>query len=118
MIYLEIVVTLALVALIFISLKISILVNLLRDLYIQLKPSAETLATVDTQCGNETFADKVLLKIHGLERQQFTLKQINETLNEINDFNQLSPMQKVRINSLKDLSEKLRGSSPPPSTAT
>lgn len=118
MTYLGIVVTLTLVVLIFMALQISTLVSLLRALYIEMKPSVEALATAETQCGNDTFADKVLLKMHDLDRQKFMLKQINETLDEIKDFNQLSPGQKDKINALKDSLEQIREASPPPSPAT
>ncbi|WP_341685742.1 hypothetical protein [Limnohabitans sp.] len=80
----------------------------MRALLHEIKPSEKVISDVDVKWGAITLADTLLRKIRDLERQQFTLSEMNQKLEELNEFNQLSPEQKNRISSLKDLAEKLK----------
>lgn len=108
MTYLNIISTLLLIVLIWISIQIARIIHLMRTLLHEIKPSDNVISDVDVKWGVITLADTLLRKIRDIERQQFTLSEINQKLEEMNEFNQLSPEQKNRINSLKDLAEKLK----------
>jgi hypothetical protein len=112
MTYLNIISTLLLIVLIGISFQMVSCIDLMRDLLRQIKPSDEVILDVDAKWGSITLADTLLRKIRDLERQQFTLDVISEKLEELNDFNQLSPEQKERIFELKNLSEMLKTAKP------
>lgn len=108
MTYLNIISTLLLIVLIWISIQIAGSIHLMRALLHEIKPGEKVISDVDVKWGAITLADSLLRKIRDLERQQFTLSEMNQKLEELNEFNQLSPEQKNRISSLKDLAEKLK----------
>jgi hypothetical protein len=108
MTYLNIISTLLLIVLIWISIQTAGSIRLMRTLLHEIKPSDKVTSDVDVKWGAITLADTLLRKIRDLERQQFTLSEINQKLEELNEFNQLSAEQKNRINSVKDLAEKLK----------
>ena len=112
MTYLNIISTLLLIVLIGISFQMVSCIDLIRALLRQIKPSDEVILDVDAKWGSITLADTLLRKIRDLERQQFTLDVISEKLEELTDFNQLSPEQKERIIEMKNLAEKLKTAKP------
>lgn len=109
---LNIISTLLLIVLIGISFQVVSCIDLMRALLRQIKPSDEVILDVDTKWGAITLADILLRKIRDLERQQFTLNVISEKLEELHDFNLLSPEQKERIFELKNLAEMLKSARP------
>lgn len=110
MTYLNIISTLMLIALIGIAFQMASCIDLMRALLRQIKPSNEVTSDADVKWGATTLADTLLRKIRDLERQQFTLKEILEKLEEIQEFNVLSPEQKQEIYACKALAHKLRQS--------
>jgi len=113
MTYLNIVATLLLLVLIGIAIQISDCINLLRTLLRQITPSDAVVGDVDVKWGAVTLADTLLRKIRDIERQQFILSELRKKVEEIHDFNQLSPEQKKRIYVLKNLSETLKSTGTP-----
>lgn len=110
MTYLNIISTLLLIVLFGISFQMASCIDLMRALLRQIEPSNEVTSDVDVKWGATTLADILLRKIRDLERQQFTLKEIFEKLEEIQEFNELSPEQKHEIYACKGLTHKLRQS--------
>ena len=113
MTYLNIISTLLLIALIWIAFQMASHIDLMRVLLHQIKPSNEVTSDMDVKWGATTLADTLLRKIRDLERQQFTLKEILEKLEEIQEFNELSPEQKHEIYAVKGITHKLRQSNSP-----
>jgi hypothetical protein len=113
MTYLNIIATLLLLVLIGIAIQISDCINLLRILVRQITPSDAVVGDVDVKRGAVTLADTLIRKIRDIERQQFILSELQKKVEEIHDFNQLSPEQKKRINAFKNLSETLKSTGTP-----